>query len=291
MDENILNHNYHHYYLFLFVTKLIINFDYLFISILGDQNQSPFHQQQSQQHHVPSTVSSFTNIQLLGHTYSQRVPSYGYWYLRYHQPESNLIKFNLTLPASQSSSSSSSSSFSINSRGDIGAPSILAFYGNRDKPATHTRYDFVEFISRVLTIPSLMYHQKRSKRSSNPSLSSSMTTTTTTQSNKPPSIIQKKFTKYLDNGIWFLTLYNDAPTFIDVQLDLNLANEELCPNNCRGHGVCVAGHCECDPGYQGESCEPCKCLYSIRFHRKFLLDFKEEKKSERNLVSVFLLEF
>ncbi|OTF76366.1 Calcium-binding EGF-like domain containing protein [Euroglyphus maynei] len=68
-------------------------------------------------------------------------------------------------------------------------------------------------------------------------------------------IIQKEFTKYLDIGIWFLTFYNDAPLHVDVSLDLTLANEESCPFNCRGHGVCIAGHCKCDPGYNGESCD------------------------------------
>ena len=91
----------------------------------------------SHHQHVPSSVSSFTNIQQLGRTYSQRVPSFGYWHLRYHHAEPSLVKFNLSFPTVPSPLATVSS-----------APSRLAIYGNRDKPATHTRYDFVEFIGR-----------------------------------------------------------------------------------------------------------------------------------------------
>ncbi|XP_075677439.1 teneurin transmembrane protein Ten-m isoform X1 [Dermatophagoides pteronyssinus] len=192
-------------------------------------------------HHVPSSISSFTNIQQLGRTYSQRVPSFGYWHLRYHQSEPSLVKFNLSLPSSISQTNNVGSN----------SPSVLAIYGNRDKPATHTRYDFVEFIDRVLmatsATASLVVGRQRLKRANEHHSMATM------------HIIQKEFTKYLDNGIWFLTLYNDAPLHVDVSLDLTLATEELCPFNCRGHGVCIAGHCKCDPGYNGESCDLMTC--------------------------------
>lgn len=193
---------------------------------------------------MPSTVTSFTNIQQLGRAYSQRVPSFGYWHLRYHQPEPSLVKFNLSFPTVSSSSLSTPSSVSaaINSN----SPSVLAIYGNRDKPATHTRYDFVEFIGRMMMAGhSGNLAHIRSKRANEQPHSLYM----------PMNVIQKEFTKYLDNGVWFFTLYNDAASYADVSLDLTLATEELCPFNCRGHGVCIAGHCKCDPGYNGESCE------------------------------------
>lgn len=175
-----------------------------------------------------SSTSSFTNIQQLGRTYSQRVPSLGYWHLRYHQADASLVKFNLSFPSVAASAGSS-------------ATPVLAIYGNRDKPATHTRYDFVEFVGRVV-MSSLIGANQRNKRS-NEHIHMKVTS------------IQKEFTKYLDTGVWFFTLYNDAPSHIDISLDLTLATEELCPFNCRGHGVCIAGQCKCDPGYNGESCE------------------------------------
>ena len=81
--------------------------------------------------------------------------------------------------------------------------------------------------------------------------------------------IQKEFTKYLDSGVWFFTFFNDAPSHVDISLDLTMAAEELCPFNCRGHGVCIAGQCKCDTGYNGESCDLSKLFFQFSV-RSFL---------------------
>lgn len=178
-------------------------------------------------HRVPSmsaSSASYTNIQHLGRLYFQKVQSLGYWHLRYHQADSSLVKFNVSFPSSIS----------------VGSSPVLAIYGNRDKPATHTRYDFVEFAGRVLMDTTA----GRSKRASD-HLGHHMKVTS----------IQKEFTKYLDSGLWFITFYNDAPAHVDISLELTLATEEMCPFNCHGHGVCIAGQCKCDTGYNGESCD------------------------------------
>lgn len=121
---------------------------------------------------------------------------------------------------------------------------MLAIYGNRERPATHTRYNFVEFVGGMVAMSG--GDHGRSKRSMDYGRNAQLTS------------IQKEFTKYLENGVWFLTIYNDAPMHVDLALGLTLVTEELCPFNCRGHGMCIAGSCKCDPGYGGESCESSK---------------------------------
>ena len=181
-----------------------------------------------------ASTMSFTNIQQLGRIYSQRVLSYGYWHLRYHQSESSLVKFNVSFPSSVT----------------VGPTPVLAIYGNRDKMASHTRYDFVEFVGRVAMPGS----NGRSKRASD-HLGHHMKVTS----------IQKEFTKYLDSGVWFITFFNDANLHVDVSMDLTLATEELCPFNCHGHGVCIAGQCKCDSGYNGENCDLSMCTKTMFF--------------------------
>lgn len=130
---------------------------------------------------------------------------------------------------------------------------VLAFYGNRDKPATHTRYDFVEFAGRVVMMGILGSgnnnngNEQRAKRA--------MGNGGSNGNGHKVTSIQKEFTKYLDSGVWFFTVFNDAPTNVDISLDLTLATEDSCSFNCHGHGVCISGQCKCDTGYNGESCE------------------------------------
>ncbi len=186
---------------------------------------------------MPSSASGsaapFTNIQQIGRTYSQRVSGQGYWHLRYHQAEAGLVKFNVSFPSAVA----------------VASAPVLAIYGNQDKLATHTRYDFVEFVGRVAVATG----GPRSKRANDvPYLGGHHMKVTS---------IQKEFTKYLDSGVWFFTFFNDAPSHVDISLDLTMAAEELCPFNCRGHGVCIAGQCKCDTGYNGESCDLSKLFF------------------------------
>ena len=120
---------------------------------------------------------------------------------------------------------------------------VLALYANRDKPATHTRYDFVEYIGRVAI--GFSPNNLRYKRQ------------------LPVTSIQKEFIKNLDSGLWFFNVFNDGPLPIDLSIELSLASNDdpLCPANCHGHGMCVAGVCKCDPGFSGDACDLSKCFF------------------------------
>ena len=39
------------------------------------------------------------------------------------------------------------------------------------------------------------------------------------------------------------------------------AAEAGCPAGCSGHGTCVGGLCECDPGYAGPACDGCDSIH------------------------------
>lgn len=40
----------------------------------------------------------------------------------------------------------------------------------------------------------------------------------------------------------------------------------VCPHDCNGHGHCVSGHCYCEPGWRGRSCETARCPNGCSSH-------------------------
>lgn len=72
--------------------------------------------------------------------------------------------------------------------------------------------------------------------------------------------MKKEVTHYMEQGHWFLSLYNDdgdpqEVAFIAVVADDMTHN---CPNGCSGKGECLMGHCQCNPGFGGDDCSESK---------------------------------
>lgn len=75
--------------------------------------------------------------------------------------------------------------------------------------------------------------------------------------------MKKEVTHYMEQGHWFLSLYNDdgdpqEVAFIAVVADDMTHN---CPNGCSGKGECLMGHCQCNPGFGGDDCSESKHRY------------------------------
>ena len=85
--------------------------------------------------------------------------------------------------------------------------------------------------------------------------------------------IEKRLSKFMREGHWFVSLYNDfgdAQT-IDLVAALSLEMTEGCPNGCNGHGECVLGRCQCEAGYNGEDCSQGKIITKVMFCTVLLL--------------------
>jgi hypothetical protein len=122
--------------------------------------------------------------------------------------------------------------------------STLGVYASRDSVPTHTKYDFVEIVGRTIG------NSRTPRAASNDKTQFS------------------EFTKFLDRGNWFISIYNDAMMSADISLVFNIADESNipCPFDCHGHGVCVMGNCKCDADYAGDN-----CAYSKRDFNHFYL--------------------
>ena len=62
----------------------------------------------------------------------------------------------------------------------------------------------------------------------------------------------------LEEGHWFVSLYNDYGDSQTVELVMSMSESDsasLCHNNCNGRGNCVLGKCVCNPGYGGNHCQ------------------------------------
>ncbi|XP_069951086.1 teneurin-m-like isoform X3 [Cherax quadricarinatus] len=124
-------------------------------------------------------------------------------------------------------------------RFDVSIPrgSSIGVYGRRNALPTHTSYDFLQVLSGYKT-----------------------GTGRTTRASKAPSQPQT-MTKYLEQGHWFLSLYNDDGDPQEVTLTGDVSSEftEGCPRGCSGNGDCILGSCQCHPGFAGPDCTQMMC--------------------------------
>ncbi|KAG8200277.1 hypothetical protein JTE90_021927 [Oedothorax gibbosus] len=121
--------------------------------------------------------------------------------------------------------------------------SSVGIYGRRNGIPTHTRYDFVEILDTR--------KKDKNKRAA-----------------KDYYIME--FVQFLDQGSWYISVYNDGEQPQQVAFIPNLTDQSSlpCPYDCHGHGTCVMGSCICEPDFAGESCSSrvCPVLCSGRGH-------------------------
>ena len=70
---------------------------------------------------------------------------------------------------------------------------------------------------------------------------------------------------YMEQGHWFMSLYNDDIDSQEVSFVLRVSQEltKNCPSGCNGRGQCILGHCQCEAGYDGPDCGQSKFFFFI----------------------------
>ncbi|XP_059059480.1 teneurin-m [Achroia grisella] len=109
----------------------------------------------------------------------------------------------------------------------------IGVYARRNALPTHTQYHILEVLSGF---------KARSTRASHPS-------------------VKKEVTHYMEQGHWFLSLYNDDGDPQEIAFVALVAEDMThnCPNGCSGKGECLMGHCQCQPGFGGDDCSESVC--------------------------------
>ncbi|XP_026326587.1 teneurin-m isoform X2 [Hyposmocoma kahamanoa] len=109
----------------------------------------------------------------------------------------------------------------------------IGVYARRNALPTLTQYHFLEVLSGF---------KARTTRASHPS-------------------VKKEVTHYMEQGHWFLSLYNDNGDPQEITFVAMVAEDMThnCPNGCSGKGECLMGHCQCQPGFGGEDCSESVC--------------------------------
>ncbi|KAK9876572.1 hypothetical protein WA026_013952 [Henosepilachna vigintioctopunctata] len=109
----------------------------------------------------------------------------------------------------------------------------IGVYARRNALPTHTQYHILEVLSGF---------KARTTRSSN-------------------SFVKKEVTHYMEQGHWFLSLYNDDGDAQEITFIATVADDMThnCPNGCSGKGECLMGHCQCNPGFGGDDCSESVC--------------------------------
>lgn len=117
--------------------------------------------------------------------------------------------------------------------------SSIGFYARRNALPTHTQYDFKEILSGFNTRTSRAAYQPT---------------------------IHRDVTRFMEAGFWFISLYNDDGHNQEVTFYASIAGEMMrnCPNGCNGNGNCIGGHCQCNAGFGGESCNESKFSCHVR---------------------------
>ncbi|KAK5644102.1 hypothetical protein RI129_007947 [Pyrocoelia pectoralis] len=109
----------------------------------------------------------------------------------------------------------------------------IGVYARRNALPTHTQYHILEVLSGF---------KARTTRASHPS-------------------VRKEVTHYMEQGHWFLSLYNDDGDIQEIAFIATVADDMThnCPNGCSGKGECLMGHCQCNPGFGGDDCSESVC--------------------------------
>ncbi|KAI4462797.1 teneurin and n-acetylglucosamine-1-phosphodiester alpha-n-acetylglucosaminidase [Holotrichia oblita] len=109
----------------------------------------------------------------------------------------------------------------------------IGVYARRNALPTHTQYHILEVLSGF---------KARTTRASY-------------------SSVKKEVTHYMEQGHWFLSLYNDDGDPQEVNFIAVIADDMThnCPNGCSGKGECLMGHCQCNPGFGGDDCSESVC--------------------------------
>ncbi|CAL4063225.1 unnamed protein product [Meganyctiphanes norvegica] len=122
---------------------------------------------------------------------------------------------------------------------DISIPrgSSIGIYGRRNALPTHTSYDFLKVLNGYKTSGGRI-----------------------TRSSMAP-LQPQKLTRYLEQGHWFLSLYNDDgdPREVTIYGEISTDDTLGCPKGCSGNGECILGACQCNPGFTGPDCTQMKC--------------------------------
>ncbi|KAJ8984541.1 hypothetical protein NQ317_006827 [Molorchus minor] len=110
----------------------------------------------------------------------------------------------------------------------------IGVYARRNALPTHTQYHILEVLSGFKARTTRASHQ---------------------------STVKKEVTHYMEQGHWFLSLYNDDGDSQEVTFVAAVADDMThnCPNGCSGKGECLMGHCQCNPGFGGDDCSESVC--------------------------------
>ena len=74
--------------------------------------------------------------------------------------------------------------------------------------------------------------------------------------------VTRSVSYFLEQGHWFLSLYNDDMDAQEVSFVVRVSQEltQNCPQGCNGRGQCVLGRCQCEAGYDGPDCGQSKSI-------------------------------
>lgn len=138
---------------------------------------------------------------ILGRKLSNQVPSNGHWNLQTARNEPSLIRFTFFVPHGTS----------------------IGIYGARNRTPSHTRYDFMEIIGNNQS-PAI-----RVARSSSDEIIPS-------HSHSGYQFRSAEFTKFLDKGIWYISIFNDASHPSEIAFIMTSAGM----SNQASRGVCFS---------------------------------------------------